>query len=222
MNEQGIYEQSSSKIVALTHTQISARKGTGASSASEYGHRLSYISISDRLQQEQGLVTRELPSLLVQPRLYAIMLVDTKTISRPTNGAVNGKKSRYTAALLLLLKREVFPILECKFTTITLAAIQLICLCRSRQSTLDEHGITQEPRIPSFLSEGLLDYVIQLIVMEDEVCVLLHSFYLILKPCIPNRLSSSLTRALSVACCNLCGLHLWKKTSPTAIHSEKK
>lgn len=38
---------------------------------------------------------------------------------------------------------------------------------RDRQGTLDG-VITQEARPPTFTSEGLLDYIIQLIVSEDE------------------------------------------------------
>jgi hypothetical protein len=39
-----------------------------------------------------------------------------------------------------------------------------------KQGTLDG-AITREPRMPLFSTDGLLDYVIELVVSEDNVCL---------------------------------------------------
>jgi hypothetical protein len=42
-------------------------------------------------------------------------------------------------------------------------------LCSERQGTLD-NVVTKQPRTPPFTSAGLLDYIVELVVFEDDVC----------------------------------------------------
>ena len=43
-------------------------------------------------------------------------------------------------------------------------------MCSERQSTLDG-SITRQPRAPPFTSLGMLDYLVELVVSEDDVCI---------------------------------------------------
>jgi len=44
-------------------------------------------------------------------------------------------------------------------------------LSSERQGTLDG-TVTRQPRVPPFCNSGLLDYVVELVVSEDDVCVI--------------------------------------------------
>jgi predicted aconitase len=49
--------------------------------------------------------------------------------------------------------------------------------CSERQGTLD-NVVTTQPRTPLFTSAGLLNYIVELVVNEDDVCI-----YLSLRNC---------------------------------------
>lgn len=43
-------------------------------------------------------------------------------------------------------------------------------LCSEQQSILDD-VVTKQPHTPPFTSAGLLDYIVELVVFEDDVCI---------------------------------------------------
>lgn len=50
--------------------------------------------------------------------------------------------------------------------------LYLTMFCSERQGTLD-NVVTTQPRTPPFTSAGLLNYIVELVVNEDDVCIYL-------------------------------------------------
>jgi len=51
-------------------------------------------------------------------------------------------------------------------------------LYRMKQGTLD-NAVSRRPRVPAFTTQGLLDYIVELVVSDDEV--LLNDIHILLR-----------------------------------------
>lgn len=79
----------------------------------------------------------------------------------------------------------------------------------SRQGTLDGN-VAVLPRVPPFTSAGLLDYIVELVVCEDEVCLLYWNACVIMFYYFLHRHFSWWTEGLSVASSNIAALRCLK------------
>jgi hypothetical protein len=76
--------------------------------------------------------------------------------------------------------------------------------------------ISHEPKPPLFTAQGLLDYIVELIVCEDEVCPPTSVLVISLQTEDLSRRFDSSDREVSGVLLNTANLVLWRKTSHIA------
>jgi ligand-binding sensor protein len=93
------------------------------------------------------------------------------TLKLIRNGARN---KEYLSTHMLSRSCNATPL--CLSTSILTDIIRSDRICSERQGTLDS-VVTKQPRTPPYTSAGLLDYIVELVVSEDDVCIIYSHFH---------------------------------------------
>jgi len=132
----------------------------------------------------------------------------------------NGARNRgYLFIHMLSQSCNTTPL--CLSTSILTDIIRSDCICSEWQGILDS-VVTKQPCTPPFTSAGLLDYIVELVVSEDDICVIYSCLYGVDMDQNIWRLSSSLTEAHSVVYSLMSVPHCPKRISLTKPSSEQK